>query len=155
MRLEELLSLIREKWEEFSKAELHSFSEFVNENGKPKRGVLNYGGVYVVYEGGEPIYVASAGKGKRVLRYRIGDLFKDYGEKGERKYYHTLTRKLLKGKHKRFNSLKEAQKFYFEKCRLKILKIEPISKAVLMEAVLINLLEPRYNKEIEDSKIKA
>ena len=81
MRLEELLSLIREKWEEFSKAELHSFSEFVNENGKPKRGVLNYGGVYVVYEGGEPIYVGSAGKGKRVLRYRIGDLFKDYGEK--------------------------------------------------------------------------
>jgi len=65
----------------------------------------------VVYEGDEPIYVGSAGNGKRVLRYRIGDLFRDYGGKeGERKYYHTLTRKLLRGKHKLFNSLKEVQK---------------------------------------------
>ena len=72
MRLEELLSLIREKWEEFSKAELHSFSEFVNENGKPKRGVLNYGGVYMVYEGDEPIYVGSVGNGKHVGSALVG-----------------------------------------------------------------------------------
>jgi len=153
IKLEELLSFIREKYEEFSKAAFHSFSEFVNENGKLRRGVLNYGGVYVVYEGDEPSYVGSAGRGRRVLRDRLGDLFSDYrGKQGEKKYYHTLTRKLLRGKHKRFNTLEEVQKFYIEKCRLKILQIESISKAVLMEAVLINLLEPRYNRETEDNK---
>jgi len=46
--------------------------------------------------------------------------------------------------------LEEVQNFYIEKCRLKILQIEPIRKAVLMEAVLINLLEPKYNRETED-----
>jgi len=151
MNYEDLLSFIREKWEAFQKSGYHLFSEFVDENGKPKKGVLEHGGVYVVYEGDEPIYVGSAGKGKHVLRYRIGDLFSDYrGKGGERKYYHTLTRKLLT-KHKRFNSLKEVQAFYFNKCRLKILEIEPISRAKLMEAVLINILEPkpRYNNEIE------
>jgi len=151
IKLEELLNFVREKYEEFSKAPFHSFSEFVDENGKPRRGVLNYGGVYVVYEGDDPIYVGSAGKGKHVLRYRLGDLFSDYrGKQGERKYYHTLTKKLLEGEYKRFNTLEEVQKFYIEKCRLKILQIEPIRKAVLMEAVLINLKEPKYNKETED-----
>jgi len=154
MKCAELLNFIIKKWEEFQKAEYHLFNEFVDENGKPKKGVLKHVGVYVVYEGDNPIYVGSAGKGKHVLRYRIGDLFSDCrGKKGERKYYHTLTRKLLT-KYKRFNSLKEVQSFYFKECRLKILKTETISEARLMEAVLINLLEPkpRYNSEIEVEK---
>jgi hypothetical protein len=151
MKCEDLLSFITEKWEAFQKAEYHSFNEFIDENGKPRRGVLKHAGVYVIYEGDKPIYVGSAGKGKRDLRCRIKDLFKDYrGKKGERKYYHTLTRKLLT-KYKRFKSLKEVQTFYFNDCRLKILEIETLRKSRLMEAVLINLLEPkpRYNDEIE------
>jgi len=151
MKCEELLNFIIKKWEEFQKAEYHLFNEFVDENGKPKKGVLKHVGVYVVYEGDKPIYVGSAGKGKHVLRYRLGDLFSDYrGKKGERKYYHTLTRKLLT-KYKRFNSLEEVQSFYFKECRLKILEIETLKESRLMEAVLINLLEPKpiYNNEIE------
>ncbi len=150
MKFEDLLNLIKEKWEAFQKAEYHLFNEFVDENGKPRKGVLKHIGVYVVYEGDKPIYVGSAGKGKHVLRYRIGDLFSDYrGEKGERKYYHTLTSKLLT-KHKRFNSLKEIQSFYFKECKLKILETETLCEARLMEAFLINMLKPRYNSETEE-----
>ncbi len=151
MRCEDLLSFIKEKWEEFQKGEYYSFKDFVDENGKLRKDVLKHGGVYVVYEGEKPIYVGSAGKGKHVLRYRIGDLFSDYsGKEGERRYYHTLTRKLLKGKHKRFNSLEEVRSFYLEKCKVKILEVEPISKAKLMEAFLIDLLKPKYNSETEE-----
>jgi len=84
MKCEDLLTFIREKCEAFQKVEYHSFNEFVDGDGKPKKGVLKHIGVYVVYEGDKPIYVGSAGKGEHVLRYRIGDLFSDYtGKNGE------------------------------------------------------------------------
>jgi len=68
-----------------------------------------------------------------------------------RRYYHTLTRKLLIGKHRRFRSLEEVRSFYLRECELKILKTETLSEARLMEAVLINLLKPTYNSETETS----
>ena len=110
---------------------------------KPKRGVLKYGEVYTIYEGDRPIYVGSAGKGKHTLRYRFGDLFSEYrGNAGEKKYYHTLTRKLLLH-YKRFNSLEEIRNFYFRKCSVRVLRIDSVTKRKVMENVLIQLLEPR------------
>ncbi|MEM2507339.1 MAG: hypothetical protein QXF61_09885, partial [Nitrososphaeria archaeon] len=67
------------------------FREFIDEKSwRIRKGVLNFPGAYIIFEGNEPIYVGSAGKGRHPLKYRINDLFKLYGKTGERKYYHTL-----------------------------------------------------------------
>ena len=142
---ESILVFIRKKMEDFQSSKLYSFEEFVDEEYRPKKGVLQYCGAYVIYEGDEPIYVGSAGKGKHYLRYRIGDLFCDYKSKtGERKYYHTLTRKLLH-KYKRFSSLDEVRDFYMTKCKVRIIKTDTIRQARIIEAILIYTLNPRYN----------
>lgn len=152
LKIEELLAFIKAKFEEFEGAPYFSFADFLYEDGswrKPPKHKLDFGGVYVIYEQGKPIYVGSAGKGKHTLRYRLGDLFHDYkGQKeGERRYYHTLTRKLLKGELKRFNSLDEVRHFFFDKCSIRILRIDSVSQAKVMESVLIELLKPMYNSE--------
>lgn len=140
-----ILVFIKRKLEDFQSSKLYSFEEFVDEEYRSKKGVLQYCGAYVIYEGDEPIYVGSAGKGKHHLRYRIRDLFYDYKSKtGERKYYHTLTRKLLH-KYKRFNSLDEVRDFYMTKCKIRIIKTDTIRQARIIEAILIYTLNPRYN----------
>ena len=144
-RLESILEFIKRKIEDFQCSELHSFKEFINEEYRLKKGILQYCGAYVIYEGNKPIYVGSAGKGKHYLRYRVGDLFHVFKSKaGEIKYYHTLTRKLLH-KYKRFNSLDEVREFYLSKCRIRIIKTDTIREARIIEAILICLLNPCYN----------
>jgi hypothetical protein len=143
-KLRLLFKLIEEKVEEFQHSEFHSFREFIDERYRPKKGVLQFCGVYVIYEGDKPIYVGSAGKGRHTLRYRIGDLFSDYQSKtGERGYYHTLTRKLLKRKN--FNRLEDVRNFYITKCRLRIVKTDTIRQARVIEAALIEILNPCLN----------
>jgi hypothetical protein len=95
LELQSLLQLIKEKIEEIQHLNFHSFKELLDEKYRPKKGVLNFCGVYIIYEDNKPIYVGAAGNGRHFLRYSIGDLFADYKTKtGEIKYYHTLTRKL-------------------------------------------------------------
>jgi len=157
LKSEELFAFIKAKLEEFEKAERFSFGDFLYENGKPRkppRRDLKFNGVYVVYEGENPIYVGSTGGGKKrrhTLHDRLRDLFYDYkgATEGQRRYYHTLTRKLLKGKNKRFNSLDEVRRFLFNKCKVRVLRIDSISLAKVMESVLIALLEPWYNSETQ------
>lgn len=57
-----------EKWDKFQTSELHSFSEFVDSEGKPLKNILKHSGVYIVYEDDEPVYVGSAGKGKTLSK---------------------------------------------------------------------------------------
>lgn len=159
MKSEELFAFIKAKLEEFEKAERFPFGDFLYENGKPRRPPkrdLNFSGVYVVYEGENPIYVGSTGGGKwrrRTLRDRLRDMFRDRkGRKeGQREYYHTVTKKLLEGEFKRFNSLDEVRRFLFNECSVRVLRIDSIGLAKVMESVLIVLLEPkpRYNSETQ------
>ncbi|MEM2950626.1 MAG: hypothetical protein QXV52_05995 [Nitrososphaeria archaeon] len=143
-KIDNLLKIIRSKLLEYQKSESYDFREFIDEKSwRIRKGVLNFPGAYVVFEENEPIYVGSAGKGKHLLKYRIQDLFHDYRAKNEeRKYYHTLTSKLLKY---RFNSLNEIRNFYIKKCRIKIVETETVTQARIIETILIELLKPRFN----------
>jgi len=155
LRSDELLAFIKAKLREFQKTERFPFGDFLYENGKPRkppRRDLNFSGVYVVYEGERPIYVGSTGGGKRrrrTLRDRLRDMFYDRkGRKeGQREYYHTVTKKLLKGELKRFNSLDEVRRFLFNECSVRVLRIDSISQAKVMESILIEMLKPKYNSE--------
>jgi len=157
LKSEELFAFIKDKLEEFEKAERFPFGDFLYENGKPRkppRRDLKFNGVYVVYEGEKPIYVGSTGGGKRrrhTLRDRLRDMFYDRkGRKeGQREYYHTVTKKLLEGKFKRFNSLDEVRRFLFNKCKVRVLRIDSVSRAKVMESVLIEMLKPIYNSETQ------
>lgn len=143
LHCDDLLTFIKEKCEEFQRTEYHSFKEFINDDYRYRKGIFEHPGVYVIYKDDSPIYVGSAGKGKHHLGIRIHDLFWDYKKKtGERRYYHPLTEKLSKHK-----SLNEVRRFYIEECRLRVLKTDTVRQARLMEAFLIELLNPKYNSE--------
>jgi hypothetical protein len=94
MELDEIVNFLRAKFSEFQIAEKRSFKDLVKweSNFRGRRGILEYPGCYVIYEGEKPVYVGSAGKGRHVLKYRIGDLFFYTPGSG---YKHTLTMKLI------------------------------------------------------------
>jgi hypothetical protein len=146
MNLNEVIELIREKWVEFNDAQSSNFKDFLKDNlTTPKRGLLEFIGVYVVYEGSTPIYIGSAGKGKHPLKYRIADLFA-YAPKSKRSpYYHTMTKKLVE-KYKMFKSI-EVRKHYVENCSFKYIKTDSIDQARMLEQAFIILLgHPKYNE---------
>ncbi|MFW6111149.1 MAG: hypothetical protein ACOC6H_03840 [Thermoproteota archaeon] len=149
MDVHELTDFIREKWSDFNNAERLDFKDYVKRNPwGPISAQLEYTGVYVVYEGNKPIYVGSAGKGERPLKYRIADLFCYSSDSESDPFYHTLTEKLVKEKNMEDTqkALDEVREFYCEKCSFKVIKTGTVDLARMLEQVLIVLLgHPKYN----------
>jgi len=146
MNLDEIIELLKAKFSEFQSAEKRSFRDFVKyeSNFRGRKGVLEYPGCYVIYEGDEPIYVGSAGKGTHVLKYRMGDLFSYTPRSG---YHHTLTRKLITHKkYKRFKNIDEVREFYLNECSVKIIRTNNKQEAQLVESALVLHLNPKYNE---------
>ena len=97
MLVDEVTKFIREKWIEFNNSGHLKLRDYVKlDTWGAISGQLEYAGVYVVFEGGEAIYVGSAGGGKHPLKYRIGDFFGYSPGSKSSPYYHPLTRKLGK-----------------------------------------------------------
>ena len=148
MKTEEILTLLREKIYELKKKEELNFKEIIKHetNFRGKKGVLEHPGCYVIYEKEKPIYVGSAGKGKHVLKYRMGDLFFYSPQARDSKFKHTLTNKLLTHKeHKRFSKIDEVRDFYLNSCSVKVIETDTVEQARLIESALILKLNPKYN----------
>lgn len=155
MNVSEVIELIKDKWIELINSKSLRFKDFVKDNWGPKRGLLEFIGVYVIYEGDTPIYVGYAGKGEHVLKCRIADLFNyspGYSGKEKHKFYHTLTRKLVE-EHKHAQrglsleqALDDVRKFYLMSCSFKVAKTDTIDQARMLEQVFILLIKhPKYN----------
>lgn len=150
MNVAELVEIIKEKCVELNNSKHLDFKDFVKlDNWGPKPRLLEFIGVYVVFEGNTPIYVGSAGKGKHVLKFRIADLFSYSPKSKTNKFYHTLTSKLVQ-KQSRLKGLERAlddvRKFYLENCSFKVVRTDTIDQARMLEHVFILLLNhPKYN----------
>jgi len=152
MKLDEIINFLKAKFSEFQTAEKRNFKDLVKYESRGRKGefrgrkgVLEYPGCYVIYEGDKPIYVGSAGKGGHVLKYRMGDLFFHTPRSG---YGHNLSRKLTTNeKHKRFKNKDELREFYLNECSVKIIRTNNKQQAQLVESALIlHLNNPRYNE---------
>lgn len=145
-KLNRIIKFIERGVEESKNAPLQTIGKFVKANWRPVSGKLEYPGVYLIYQGRGKrlLYIGSAGKGGHYLKYRIGDLFA-YGN-GKRKFKHTLTEKLLE-KLKRFKAIDGTRAFYLIRCRIKIVPTKTVREARILEDVLIELLNPKYNQE--------
>lgn len=144
--LNSVLRLIKTKTREFEKTPILRFKGFIKPNWRPRGDRLNFVGVYIIYENNnELIYIGHAGKGKHLLKYRIADLFY-YNSKLSKPFHHTLTKKLLT-KIKHFKNIGELRKFYLEKCYFRIIRIDRVRDARIIEATFISLLKPKYNEE--------
>lgn len=145
-KLNKIIQFIKKGVKEAKNAPLQTVGKFIKSNWQPVRGNLEYPGVYLIYEERRKrlLYIGSAGKGGHYLKYRISDLFA-YGN-GKRKFKHTLTEKLL-DKLKRFKTIDGLKAFYLARCRIKIIPTKTIREARILEDVLIEFLEPKYNQE--------
>ena len=144
--LNKILRFVETKMNEVEKAPFQILGKSVNHNWRPIRGVLEYPGVYIVYQEKRkrPLYIGSAGKGGHHLKYRLADLF--YYGGGKHKFKHTLTEKLF-DKLKKFKTIDGVRAFYIIKCGVKIVRTKTVREARILEDVLIELLDPKYNQE--------
>lgn len=103
-------------------------------------------GVYVISENDTAIYVGMTGKNKRTLNDRINDLFfySPNNPKVTNRYHHMITGKLIL-KEQRFKNITEVTDYYLSSCSLKVVPTETFAQARTIEAILIELLQPRYN----------
>jgi len=138
----QVLAYVTRKVKEFQDAPQQNLRTIIKPNWRARTDVLRSPGVYVIYSEGKTIYVGMAGKGKHTLNYRIGNLF-SYSAKGNRRFHHTLTKKLLT-KFRIFGTIDDVRKFY-QSCKLKTVETETFQQARTLEAVLIELLKPKYN----------
>lgn len=145
-QLSQIIKFIEGGVKEVKKTPPQTLGKFVSHSWRPIKGQLEYPGVYVIYQEKrkQPLYVGSAGKGGHYLKYRISDLFA-YGG-GKWKFKHTLTEKLL-DKLGRFRTIDGLRAFYLVRCRIKIIRTKTIREARILEDVLIELLQPKYNQE--------
>jgi len=155
MNVAGVTDFIKDKWIKLKNSKSLDFKDFVKDNWGPKRGLLEFIGVYVIYEGNTPIYVGSAGKGKHLLKYRIADLFNyspGYSGREKDKFYHTLTSKLVE-EHRQAQrglsleqALEDVRDFYLKSCTFKVVKTDTIDRARMLEQAFILLLKhPKYN----------
>lgn len=145
-QLNRIIKFIEKGVKEAENAPLQNLGKFTNHNWRPVRGMLEYPGVYVIYQEKrkQPLYIGSAGKGGHYLKYRIADLF--YFGNGRYKFKHTLTEKLL-DKLRRFKTIDGLRAFYIVRCGAKFIKTKTVREARILEDVLIELLSPKYNQE--------
>ncbi len=140
-----MLNFLNEKIREFQEADFQSFREHVDvEKWRAiPSPLLDQTGVYIIYEEGDVIYVGGTEREGRTIRDRINDLF--YKPTPGRRFKHTLTSKLI-NKLKRFRNVDEIRNYYLQRCTFKVIGTKNTRDARLLEAVLIYLLNPRYNK---------
>ena len=145
-KLNKIIKFIEKGIKEAESVPLQILGKSVNHNWRPVMGVLEYPGVYIIYQGKrkQPLYIGSAGKGGHYLKYRMADLF--YYGGGKHKFKHTLTEKLL-DKLKKFKTIDGLRAFYLIRCRIKIIRTKTIREARILEDVLIELFNPKYNQE--------
>jgi len=141
---EEMLNFLSEKIREFQEADFQSFREHVDAEkwrALPSP-LLDQAGVYIIYEEGEVIYVGATQRKGRTIRDRINDLF--YKPTPGRRFKHTLTSKLI-NKLQRFRKVEDVRNYFLKKCKFKVIGTKTSRDAKLLEAVLIYLLNPKYN----------
>ncbi len=139
---ERLLAYAGRKVCEFEAAEERSLRDIIRPNWRPRTDILRTPGVYVVYSRGRPIYVGMAGKGGHHLNYRLGDMFA-YSRSSSRHFHHALTDKLLT-KDRRFARIGQVRE-YLLSCKVKTVETSTFKQARTLEALLIELLKPKYN----------
>lgn len=142
--VEKMLSFLREKVEEFERAQMQNFREHINM--KTWRAIrshlLDQPGVYVIYDGDRIIYVGATEKEGRFIRYSIGDLFY-YRPPPSERFKHSLTRKLIE-KYRCFTNIQEVRDYYIQRCSFKVVGTPTSRDAKLLEAALTRLLKPHY-----------
>ena len=131
----------------FEKSPKYNFGDVLKKNWKVKPGCFEAPGVYAIYEKGkELIYIGSAGKGGHYLKYRLGDLFAYNPRSKDMKFKHTLPYKLLE-KIERFNNIDKLRNHFVNKCNFKVVETRTVREARIVESILIELLNPKYNSE--------
>lgn len=142
-----IIKIIRKYISDFEKSPRYNFRDILKDNWRVKKGFFENPGVYAIYEkGGGLIYIGSAGKGKHYLRYRLGDLFIYNPQYKDIKFTHSLTQKLIL-KIKRFKGIDNIRKHFVNKCYFKVVETGTVREARIVESILIELLNPRYNSE--------
>ena len=90
------------------------------------------------------MHVGHAGKGTHTLNYRIGDIV--CNSKTIENIHHTLTKKLIK--EDRFSlSFDKLRSYYVDNCYIKIIETPTVRRARILEALLIDILNPEYNSD--------
>lgn len=90
------------------------------------------------------MYVGHAGKGGHTLNYRLGDLVCNTTDLEN--IHHTFSKKLLK-EDKFSANIDKLRDYFLNECYVKTVEIETVRKARIIEAILIDLLNPKYNSE--------
>ena len=144
-KMKKNLEIISRKFVELVESRPRRFKDVVSINHKIRiHGIPKEPGVYIISDEDEIIYVGSSGKGKANLKTRFRDLFY-YNKNPESTspFNHTLTHKLVKSD--RFGTADEVRNFYLEKCTFRLIEMDTIRQARVLEDLLILVSDPSYN----------